>query len=256
MGKKDKLTKLEKKILDTKWKNIILGNIVTNYMVSNDGFIKNDKGVILSPFFIKDRKGNKTYKAIRIKYAGKRYSRLNHRLVAIAFVENPHPETYNQVNHINGIKTDNYDWNLEWVTQSINMKHAADMKLLNPKHGVESPFAIHTETQIHHACSLLEKGEFTVKEISKLTGVSVNTINGIYRDGKWKSISSQYNIIPPIQKRHIRNDELVNKIDELANDLNSREIIDRLGLPDTNANRLFISRRIKKLKLQRLSKAI
>ena len=112
MAKKNKFSKLEKKLLDTRWKNIILGNIVTNYMISDDGFVRNDKGVLLSPFFIKDRKGNNTYKAIRIKHGGKRYSRLIHRLVAIAFVENPHPETYNQVNHINGIKTDNYDWNL------------------------------------------------------------------------------------------------------------------------------------------------
>lgn len=46
-----------------------------------------------------------------------------HRLVAIEFL-GPPGFTGAQVNHKNGIKTDNRIRNLEWVTQSQNMKHA------------------------------------------------------------------------------------------------------------------------------------
>ena len=59
---------------------------------------------------------------------GSRRNWLHHRLVAMAWIENPKRRP--EVNHIDGVKTNNHVENLEWVSHRENMRHAFDNGLI------------------------------------------------------------------------------------------------------------------------------
>ena len=111
----------------------------SNYFVSSLGNVKNIVG--------KESELKLTltvYKYLVVNILGK--SQRVHRLVATAFI--PNPENKLQVNHINGIKTDNRVENLEWTTAKENIRHAYDNKLKINKKGVECNFSKLTDIQV------------------------------------------------------------------------------------------------------------
>lgn len=57
-------------------------------------------------------------------HEGKRRTEKVHRLIAIAFINNPDPATKTQVNHIDGNSMNNSIENLEWVSPSENSRDA------------------------------------------------------------------------------------------------------------------------------------
>ena len=99
----------------------------TRYEVSNQGRVRNaHTDQVLRPRIIKEG-----YLIVDLYYKGQRKTCYVHNLVATAFVEGWREGL--QVNHKNGIKTDNRAENLEWVTASENNQHARDVLLLDVK---------------------------------------------------------------------------------------------------------------------------
>ena len=107
------------------------------YQVSNYGNIKslarqrrNSKGIYMQKEKLLSLTNTSTgYKKVELVKNGKKKSYKVHRLVAMAFIDNP--ENKPQVNHIDGNKINNHVDNLEWVTSSENCIHAYNTGL-NP----------------------------------------------------------------------------------------------------------------------------
>ena len=99
----------------------------TRYEVSNQGRVRNTHtGLVLRP-----RKVSHGYRKVTLCYKGQQKHCLVHALVATAFVEGWREGL--EVNHKNGVKTDNRAENLEWVTASENKQHASDVLMVDVK---------------------------------------------------------------------------------------------------------------------------
>ena len=81
--------------------------------VRKDGYVETDRG------WFKGSTNKLGYRIVRAPLNRKFYT--VHRLVAIAFVPNPSPENFRNVDHINGDPGNNRPENLRWVSQQLNL---------------------------------------------------------------------------------------------------------------------------------------
>ena len=111
-----------------------------DYEISSTGIVRSTERMIMTKNGIRMLKGkvlrskiNKEgYQQITLTKAGKSSTMYIHKLVANAFIPNPLNKL--EINHINGIKSNNNIENLEWMTHSENIKHAYLHGLLKPKY--------------------------------------------------------------------------------------------------------------------------
>jgi len=111
------------------------------------------------------------------------HTRLVHKLVASAFLTKP--EGCTQINHINGIKTDNRVNNLEWVTQSENQLHAYKLGLQPSRSGEGNGRATLTDEKVTALKELYNSGK-SAKEVSEILEVSLYTVRAIIAGKTWK----------------------------------------------------------------------
>jgi len=112
-----------------------------NYLISSDGEIYSK----LSKKHMKPKHTKDGYCYTGLRVNGKSIWVRFHRLVAEAFVPNPHG--YETVNHINGNKDDNRAENLEWMNRHEQLLHAYRLGLKKPTRGIYNGNAKLTQEQ-------------------------------------------------------------------------------------------------------------
>lgn len=130
------------------------------------------------------------YYAIDLHLNNVRYKFLIHRMVATCFVKNKNPEINIQVNHKNGIKTDNHYLNLEWVTKSENAIHAVKMgltKKLRVRPGEINNMSKLKREQVVKIREMHKEGN-SFEAIARSYNVTAANISMICKRKTWKHI--------------------------------------------------------------------
>lgn len=151
-------------------------NGVSGYSISFEGVVLNDKRQLELKTF--KTKGGYT----RVSIKSKKY--LVHRLVAIAFLDNP--ENKSEVNHKDGNKDNNHYSNLEWVTASENIQHGHRIGLNNQK-GSKNNSSKLTEFQVIEIRKRYAGGD-NLTSIAKTFNTKVSNIFYIVNRKTWKHI--------------------------------------------------------------------
>lgn len=174
--------------MKTIWKDI--AGYENYYQVSNQGSIRsvlretktgllhneivNKKGKVLIPHIARG------YLCVSLSKNNKRITARIHRIVAETFI--PNPENKKQVNHKNGIKTDNRVENLEWCSCQENVRHAWDNGLIDKEKALERVIAMNLSREIKIA--QVEKGQViktfdSLTKAEKDTGVKAKNISSV-----------------------------------------------------------------------------
>lgn len=153
------------------------------YEVSDQGRVRNIKrgGRIMALSTV-----THGYIVANLSKDGKTRSVLVHRIVAKAFI--PNPENKEQVNHIDGIKSNNSADNLEWVTPHENILHAINTGLMPNTH-------MEIGNDFLKKCR--ENKGWSQKELADALNIKVSTVASLERSilyTRSRSVSTIYRL--------------------------------------------------------------
>lgn len=163
--------------MDKEWKQI---EGYENYRISNHGEIVNIDGIVMR--FNLDRYG---YYKLSLSRKSTRKNFYVHRLVGIHFVENP--ENKPEVNHDDGIKTNNCYTNLTWMTSSENQKHAYLIGLQKRQQGESRYNSKLTNENVRHIRN--NPKNKTQKYLAYKFSITQSIISGIINNKRWNHVN-------------------------------------------------------------------
>jgi len=132
------------------------------------------------------RVGDKGYIRIALFLNNKQYNTIGHRIVWIYF--NGIIPKGLQINHKNGIKTDNRPSNLELVTPSQNILHGINILGSKVLHGEECGSSKLTSKEVIKIRRIFASSKSTQKTLTKQYNVSKSQINRIINRKTWQHI--------------------------------------------------------------------
>ncbi len=148
-----------------------------NYEVSNLGRVRNKT----TNEFKKPSPNKQGYVAVNLYPNLKVY--MVHRLVAEYFIPSD-DKTKTIVNHIDGIRSNNFVTNLEWCTQQQNAQHMVTLGNNKDHNGVNNPRSKFTEEDILD----IRKDDRPVSVIAKKYNVAETTITNIKNGTRYKNV--------------------------------------------------------------------
>ncbi len=124
------------------------------------------------------------YEIIDLQWNGNCEKQYIHRLVAELYIDNLENKT--QVNHINGVTTDNNLNNLEWVTPQENILHA--LRVLGRKEKYYNFRPKLNKEEIQEIKEKYKKFDFSQKTLSEKFNISRHEIGFIIKYQLWNYI--------------------------------------------------------------------
>ena len=161
----------------------------SKYEASSTGYIKtfNWKGSAQTRIMKPALDGSGYLRTMLIRDDGITHTIKVHRIIAQTFIENPKNKA--EVNHKNGIKSDNNVSNLEWLTHAENVQHCVDNGWMVTKRGEDNGCSILKEYQILEIRDKFNPRIYTRQMLAEEYGVKACTIKDVILRRSWKHLT-------------------------------------------------------------------
>jgi NUMOD4 motif/HNH endonuclease len=168
----------------TTWKDLHIDGLKGKYQISPQGNVRNTK----TQKILKQQLNHKGYPVLRLGSKDNKMSILVHRYVLLTYQGKSSDSSKNQVNHIDGIKTNNNLDNLEWVTNRENSLHQRSLGLQKTLSGFQHPNATLTPTILGGIVECIKNGEYN-QDIAIKFGLHKDVISSIRTGRTYSSVT-------------------------------------------------------------------
>lgn len=174
-------------MITEQWRDVV--NYEGLYSVSDLGRIRRDgtmAGAVVGRI-LKTGISGAGYRQVTLCNNGVKKTTRVHKIVTEAFI-GKRPEHF-QINHKDGVKTNNSILNLEYITPKMNTKHAFATGLSKPLKGEENGNSKLTYENVREILNLHKTGNISCGKISKIFHVSVTLICKIVNRDMWAHVT-------------------------------------------------------------------